>query len=228
MIHANATPQDLSVPMPITQEALQIAEQFAREQPTQQKALQVYLNTLAVYSVNNYLRIMDISTDLTAGDSWNPVVRLAADVADLWVTGLGRLECRPLSGTKLAINSAQKPNDNSWLQFVKLKLTSQEKSPSIACYIPPEVQADRIGYVVVQIDAEQQESTLLGFSKAAETSELPINQLQSISELLQHLENKKLLPVTSVNLTQWLQGLFEDGWQAVGEHPNFAKRWGKG
>ena len=69
MIYKAQTPQEQSIPMPITQEAQQIAIGFANEQPTQQKALQVYLNTLAVCSVNNYLRIMDIPTDLTAGET---------------------------------------------------------------------------------------------------------------------------------------------------------------
>jgi hypothetical protein len=215
MVHTNPTPQDLSVPMPITQEALQIARQFANEQPTQQKALQVYLNTLAVCSVNNYLRIMDIPTNLTAGDSWNPVVRLVTDVADLWVTGLGRLECRPVPATKLDLKTPQKPNNNSWFQFISSKPTSKEKSAPLVCTIPPEVQFGRIGYVVVQIDLEQQEATLLGFSQTAAMDELLISQLQPLNDLLKHLESLIPLPVTPVNLSQWLQGVFEIGWQSL-------------
>lgn len=215
MIHANQTPQDLSVPMPITQEALQIARQFANEQPTQQKALQVYLNTLAVCSVNNYLRILDIPTDLTAGDSWNPVVRLATDVADLWVTDVGRLECRPVPATKLDLKTAQKPNNNLWFRLLSSKPSSKVKSTPLVCTIPPEVQFGIIGYVVVQIDLEQQEATLLGFSKTAATGELLINQLQPMNDLLKHLESQKQLPITPVNLSQWLQGVFEVGWQSV-------------
>lgn len=215
MIHANQTPQDLSVPMPITQETLQIAWQFANEQPTQQKALQVYLNTLAVSSVNNYLRILDIPTNLTAGDSWNPVVRLATDVADLWVTDLGRLECRPVPAIKLDVKTAQKPNNNLWFRFLSSKHTSKAKSDSLVCTIPPEVQLGRIGYVMVQIDFEQQEATLLGFSKTAAIDELFISQLQPMNDLLKHLESIKPLPVAPINLSQWLQGVFEVGWQSV-------------
>lgn len=107
MIHPAQTPEEKLIPMPITQSAQQIALQFASEQPNEPKALQVYLNTLAVCAVNNYLRIMDVPTDLTASDSWNPVLRLAADVADLWVIGLGRLECRPVEVTRLDLSTAQ-------------------------------------------------------------------------------------------------------------------------
>jgi hypothetical protein len=214
MIHTNPTPQDLSVPMPITQEALQIARQFASEQPTQQKALQVYLNTLAVCSVNNYLRIMDIPTSLTASDSWNPVVRLVVNVADLCVTGLGRLECRPVSVTTLDLKTAQQPNNLS-LQFISSKSTSKTKNALLSCYVPPEVQLGRIGYVVVKVDLEQQEATLLGFSPRVETEELLISQLQPMNELLNHLELQTTSPVTLVGLNQWLQGIFEVGWQSL-------------
>jgi hypothetical protein len=215
MIHADQNLQELSIPMPITQEALQIAQQFANEQPTQQKALQVYLNTLAVCSVNNYLRILDIPTNLTEGDSWNPVVRLATDVADLWVTDLGRLECRPVPAIKLDVKTAQKPNNNLWFRFISSQPTSKAKSNSLVCTIPPEVQLERIGYVMVQIDLEQQEATLLGFSKTAAIGELSISQLQPMNDLLKHLESIKPLPVAPINLSQWLQGVFEVGWQSV-------------
>lgn len=213
MIHKNQTPQDLSIPMPITQETQQIAIQFANEQPTQQKALQVYLNTLAVCSVNNYLRIIDIPTDLTAGDSWNPVVRLVADVADLWITDpLGRLECRPVPATKLDVKATQKPNNHLRFRFIGKHNSKAKSAPS--CYIPPEVQCGRIGYVVVQIDLEQQEATLLGFSRTVGTGELLISQLQPIKDLLEYLDIIRQ-PVTPVNLRQWLQDVFEVGWQSV-------------
>ena len=164
------TLEDLLIPMAITQEARFLAQEFAKEQPTPPKAEQVYFNTLAVCMVNNYLRILGIPTDLTAGDSWNPVVRLAFDVADLEVTGLGRLECRPLkSGSR----------------------KGELIAPSEVCYIPPEVQSDRIGYVAVSLDDEQQEATMLGFVKTVATSELPLSQLQSIDQLLEYLAQLK-------------------------------------
>jgi hypothetical protein len=215
MMQKNETPQDWSIPLPITRESQEIAQQFANEQPTQQKALQVYLNTLAVCTVNNYLRIMDIPTDLTAGDSWNPIVRLAADVADLWVTNLGCLECRPVLATKLDVKTAQRPNNHLRFRFFGSKPTSEPKSSPVFCYIPPEVHFGRMGYVVVEIDSEQQEATLLGFSQTAGSGELLISQLQSINDMLQHLESQKPLPIKPVNLSQWLQDVFEVGWQSV-------------
>jgi hypothetical protein len=157
MIHSTKNIEEKSIPVSITQDALRMARQFADQQPTQEKKEQVYLNTLAVCLVNDYMEMMDIPTDLRASDSWNPAMRLYADVADLKLTGLGHLECRPVrSGT--------------------------------LCYIPPEVPDDRIGVVVVKIDAELQEATLLGFTKTVRTGELSFNQLQTIDDLLEHLD----------------------------------------
>lgn len=210
MIHKNQIPQDLSIPMPMTQETQQIAQQFANEQPTQHKALQVYLNTLAVCSVNNYLRIMNIPTELTASDSWNPVVRLAADVADLWLTGLGRLECRPVTATELDVTVVQKSNDQ---RFRFIPQPHAKVTTSLFYFVPPEAQDDRIGYVMVRIDLERKEATLLGFSPTAD--DLPISQLQSMRDLLEYLESKKLSLSAPVNLSQWWQNIFEFGWQSV-------------
>ena len=185
--------QEYFLSLPITQAARQTAEQFAQQQPTVEKAEQVRLNTLAVLVVNDYLQLMGIPTKLKAGDSWNPITRLCADVADLEIIGVGRLECRPL----LAV------------------------APK--CRIPPEVSSERIGYVVVQIGELLQESTLLGFTPTA-TEEIRLAQLHSPEALLAHLHQLKqsvaapqpLAAVsTVVNLSRWLSGVFDPGWQGV-------------
>ncbi len=186
--------EDRFLPLPLTEAARHTSEQFAKEQPTAEKGEQVRLNTLAVSVVNDYLQLMGIPTNLTAGDSWNPIVRLCADVADLEVIGVGRLECRPL-----------------------LNL-----SPT--CPIPPEVRSERIGYVVVLLSESFREATLLGFSPRAATEELPLTQLQAPEALLAHLhqlQHSVAAPQsvaarkTAVNLSRWLDRVFDTGWQAV-------------
>lgn len=178
-------PQNLAekaIPLPIAETAKNLARQFAAQQPTPEKSEQVYLNTLAVCAVNDYLEMMEIPTDLTASNSWSPIMRLSANVADLEVTGYGKLECRPI------------------------------KSGETRCQIPPEFWEESIGYVVVQIDLQQQEAILLGFSKAVENGELFINKLQSIDDLLEHFE--QLSGKSQVNLSQWFEDIFQIGWQS--------------
>ncbi|NES23368.1 MAG: DUF1822 family protein [Symploca sp. SIO3E6] len=186
--------QDFALTLPITQKALQTAEQFAAEQLTPEKAEQVRLNTLAVSVVDNYFQMMDVPTNLEASDSWNPVMRMLSNVADLEVTGVGRLECRPLQA------------DES------------------SCYIPPEVWQERIGYILVQIDESSLEGTVLGFTETVATEELPISQIAPIEDVFDYFQPVTTTAIaattvafqkTRVNLSQWLTEVFEAGWQTV-------------
>ncbi|WP_193200908.1 DUF1822 family protein [Nostoc sp. MG11] len=178
-----------STPIPV--DGRHRAEELRRQQATQAKGEQVYLNTLSVSFVNYYLCCMGFETDLNKSDSWNVIQQTLMDVADLSLKNLGLLECRPV------LEDAQ---------FV---------------YVPPEVQSNRIGYVAVQIGKSFREATLLGFVKQVQTDLLPINQLQPLENLLEYLEelfqvdnslnfNQKL-----VKLKQWVDNIFENGWQDV-------------
>lgn len=183
-----------ALPLPITLMAQRKAQEFSSTQPTTQKVEQVRLNTLAVYAVNDYLQLMGVATDLAVGDSWNSITRLCANVADLEIIGVGRLECRPLR--------------------------VHEQS----CYIPPEVWSDRIGYVVVQIDESASEATVLGFTQTADREEFPLSQLHPVEELIDRLNQPLQEEVvttysspsrTKVNLNQWFSNIFDTGWQTI-------------
>ncbi|MGD1911258.1 MAG: DUF1822 family protein [Rivularia sp. (in: cyanobacteria)] len=143
--------EDWSIPIPLTSDILDIAREFAKEQQIPAKVQQVYLNTLAVCAVNNYLRILGIPTNITAGDSWNSSVRLTEDVADLWIVGKGCLECRPI------------------------------KPGAITSYIPPFIGFERIGCVLVEICEETREAILRGFTPNTVTSgDLSLHNLYSL------------------------------------------------
>lgn len=146
--------------LPITQAALKTAQQFAKQQPTETRKRQVYLNTLAVWVVNDYLGMMDIPTDLAASDSWNSAMRLYMDTAAFKLTDVGSLECRPVESETF-------------------------------CHVPPDVPDERIGIVVVKIDLEHQEASLLGFTKTVKPGKLTLNQLQPFDELLRHLDRQQ-------------------------------------
>ena len=124
MNSANPETEDFAISLPITTEIRQIAAQFADRQPTPVKAEQVRLNTIAVSVTNNYLNMLDVATDLASSDSWNPVMQVCENVADLELTEIGKLECRPIV------------------------------SSDTTCQIPLEVWDLRIGYVVVRIEED--------------------------------------------------------------------------
>jgi Protein of unknown function (DUF1822) len=178
--------EDFAITLPITQAAYTTAQRFANQHSTAKKAEQVRLNTLAVSVVNDYLQMMEIPTQLSAGDSWNPVMQLCANVADLEVSSIGRLECRPIH------------------------------LHESVCSIPAETWEERVGYVVVQIDESLQEAKLLGFVKKVATETLPLNQLQPVEALIDCLAQMKTSPVnTLANLSQWFIGQCEAGWETV-------------
>lgn len=202
MINTTYKLDDFAITLPISQAARTTAQQFANLQPTPEKAEQVRLNTLAVMVVNDYLQMMEIPTELTASDSWNPVMQLCANVADLEVSSVGRLECRPVL------------------------LNEQVFS------VPPETWEERVGYVAVQIDESSLDAQLLGFVKEVATETLPLRQLQPLEALIDRLAELKTSPVNSLaNLSQWFTGQCEAGWQTVESlwnllepRPNYAFR----
>jgi len=178
--------EDFSITLPISQSARTTAQQFAKNQPNPKKAEQVRLNALAVSVVNDYLQMMEVPTDLIASDSWNPIMQLCADVADLVVPSVGRLECRPV------------------------QLHEQ------VCAVPPETWEERVGYVFVQVDEANTQAQLLGFIKKVTTETIALNQLQPIEALIDRLEQLKTSPVDAlVNLSQWFIGQCQAGWQTV-------------
>lgn len=152
--------EDLTFTLPLGSKAHDLAKQFWRQQSYRQQAKQVYLNILAVYAVNYYLHCMGIKTDWEASFSWNPAMQTLADVADLEISNVGKLECRPVLPQASVVA------------------------------IPPEVWSNRIGYVAVQFDESLKMATLLGFSETAGTGEVPINGLRSLEDLLAHLTAK--------------------------------------
>ncbi|RAM51703.1 MAG: hypothetical protein C6Y22_10335 [Hapalosiphonaceae cyanobacterium JJU2] len=178
--------EDIALTLPITKAAFTTAQQFARQLPHPQTGERVRLNTLCILAVNDYLQMMGFPTDLAASDSWNPIMRLCADVADLELPGIGRLECRPV-------------------------LLNQQ-----IAYVPPETWEERVGYVFVQVDESLQEAKLLGFVPSVATEEIPLTELQPLEELIEHLTPVFELPVPElVNLSQWFTGIFEAGWQTI-------------
>jgi hypothetical protein len=149
--------------VPLALEAHSRAEQFRGYQSNPDKDKLVYLNTLAVYAVNVYLQCRGFETDLEESTSWNPVMQMLMDVADLVVRNRGKLECRPVLPDAEVVG------------------------------IPAEVWEERIGYVVVQLNESLREATVMGFVEKVAKSELPLSQLRSLEELPRYLNKIKPL-----------------------------------
>lgn len=146
----------------LTNKAHNDAHKFASKQANSQKVKKVYLNTLAIYAVHDFLEWLGIETDLNAGDSWHPVVRCFNDVADLVIPNLGKIECRPVLPGETVIS------------------------------LPSEVTEDRIAYIGVQFQEQLNEVQLLGFYPTTDPQTpletIEITSLQPIETLIDYLD----------------------------------------
>lgn len=147
---------DSIVIMP-TRSLLQLAQRFSQRHPP--CAQRIYRNTLAVGVVAQYLRLLGIATDTSQSDSWHPVLQLVNDVADLYLPGYGRVECRVVEGD------------------------------ATGCYASAEVSCDRIAHILIRLhlDAAEPEAALLGFATKPMSDWIQLHHLHSLSELPQYL-----------------------------------------
>jgi hypothetical protein len=191
----NQTTEPLTLTVPLSFEAHSLAQQYRQQQISPQKAKQVYLNTLAVYAVDFYLRCLGWETDRDNSDSHNPIALQFMDVADLAVKQLGKLECRPV------LPDAR------------------------VCQVPPEAWSERIGYLAVALSPSLKQATILGFTPtaAAEIPLARLRSLAEFPEYLNKIRQKEMVAVarprlsiskTAANLSKWFEGVFEAGWQA--------------
>ena len=175
--------------MSVSLEAHRAAQLFRARQLDPAKGKQIYLNTIAVYAVHDYLQVLGIDSDLAASPSWDPVTQTLSDTGALQVGTQGQLECRPV--------------------------LPEAKS----CYIPPDVWADRLGYVAVQLDAQLEQATLLGFLSQVSAETIPLNAFGQLEVMLDYVGTDGLEANEATGgitqLSRWLQGRAQAGWQML-------------
>lgn len=189
----NSITDKLTFTVALSIEAHSIAQEYSEGISNALKRKQVYLNNLAVYAVEYYLRCMGFDTDWLCSDSRDRLVIQLMNVADLEVKNLGKIECRPVLST------------------------------AEVCEIPPEVWEERIGYVAVQISSNLQDATILGFTtqpqaeiplnqlQSLEDFLLYLSELE-LANSPQHQDSSSL-----VKIGQWLDGFVDAGWETI-EH----------
>jgi hypothetical protein len=124
-----------AIAVPLSAEDRSTADGFAAQ--AGRFADRVRRNTLAVLAVQRYLAWQGFETDLAGADCWHPALRLAADVADLPVVGLGRLECLVVpSGTTRVEVPLEAGGDR--LAYVVLELADQPLAGKLLGFLVPE------------------------------------------------------------------------------------------
>ena len=80
--------------------------------------------------------------------------------------------------------------------------------------LPIEARQNRLGYIGVGFSNNLDEVELLGFSSLVEPEELSRKKLQSLDSFLEYLDKLATQPI---NLQQWLQEIFTEGWETLEE-----------
>lgn len=166
------------------------AKDFADRQSNYQKAQQVYLNTLAVLSANQYLQRAGIQTDLENSNGYNLAMQTMLDNAELNLPEYGVINCRP-------INEAD--------QFLD---------------IPDETSTATILNLAVVIRQDFSAAHFLGFTSQVTTEQIPLQELHCVRNLTTFLElhkyrNKPLIHNQNLDtskLSGWLTASGESGW----------------
>ncbi len=139
------------------------AAKFAAGQTSIAKGQKVYLNTLAVCAVRQYLScVCQLDLDLSYGDSWQVELQSILDVADLVIPNVGKIECLPVLPNVTEIS------------------------------IPPETIDDRCGYVLVQFSERLDRVELLGFVTKPAGEIVSLQQLQPLDHLLELIYTQRL------------------------------------
>jgi Protein of unknown function (DUF1822) len=178
-----------SIIVPLQSEDYERARKFATTTNTNNRYRQVYFNTLAVLAVDKFFQWMEIDTDLSTSEIWNPVVRNFRDVADLAIPTLGRLECRPVLPGEIAI------------------------------HLPPEARDNKIACIAVRLSENSGQAELLGCYTSQEQKELPeiikIDNLEPLERLLAHFDwlETLLLQGGLNNIRDMLRGLNDKSWE---------------
>ncbi|NER82140.1 MAG: DUF1822 family protein [Leptolyngbya sp. SIO1D8] len=190
--------QDVGLTMMITTEDHLTAQQFYAQHQDARKGKQVYLNTLAVRAVERYLNYFGIHADLEKSMSTDVISQHLLDTGALHIPDSGDIECRPVLAHESSV------------------------------YVPEEVHSDRLGYVAVQLDETLNTAILIGFTKTATHTQIPLKNLESIEALLEIVSKSEVtLSATNyttheqvgqvVQLQQWFNQVFEAGWLAAEE-----------
>jgi hypothetical protein len=148
--------------------AHQWAAKFAAGQTSIGRGKRVYLNTLAVCAVRQYLScICELEIDLRLGDSWQIELQCLTNIADLVIPNVGKIECIPVL-----------PHTE------RLELS-------------PDIGDDRIGYVFVQFGEHLDRVEIIGFIDRlpSEPIDLTDVRLQSLDELIELIYTRKTLNI---------------------------------
>ncbi|CCQ55024.1 hypothetical protein CWATWH0402_5672 [Crocosphaera watsonii WH 0402] len=94
----------------------------------------MYLNSLAVYSVNYYLQLMGLETEIEKSYSQDPIAVQLSNIADLSLKNIGKVECCPVLPDENKFNITADVSENR-LAYIAVQFTESLKQGTILGYV---------------------------------------------------------------------------------------------
>lgn len=144
--------------LPISFDTLAFAHEVTAPLAQDAIAHRVFGNAVAVATLHHFFAMLGIPSNYRTSALLDPIMQLAADISDLYVSPVGQLECRSIAPDQQTV------------------------------IIPEEGQSDRIGYAFVSYDLECRRATIHGFLPQSEMGPIPRERLRSVEFMLQYLD----------------------------------------
>ena len=153
---------------------------------------QVYLNSLALYAADWYLKCLQFETQHEDQSDW--WVQYLFKSAEIEVAGIGKLECVPVVGDAATITLSPDLKDDR-IGYLFVKLNDSLTSAEIMGFMPKYSET-------VRLDRLQSTDDLIDHLCDLESQTIPEQIDEALGKVL-------------VNLGKWSQGIFDDIWQGI-------------
>jgi hypothetical protein len=225
----NTVTNPLTFTVPLSYEAHSVAQQCREGIVNPDKSKQVYLNSLAVYAVNYYLQGMGLETDWENSDSRDFMAVKLANIADLSLKHLGKVECCYILPNEDHFEIAPEVTEDR-IAYIAVKLTKSLKEATILGYIQTPTSTvfinqlqsleDLLLYLstleVEALSPSEIKTSTISELDTANTSEIEFISYVATTQKEVNLPQGKTPPLVS-RLGSWLEGVVEEGWQRVEE-----------
>ncbi|MDB9319809.1 MULTISPECIES: DUF1822 family protein [Cyanophyceae] len=212
--------RELAIPFPIPPSFRRQAKAYASQYFTQEAQKRSYLNTLALLVANGYLRLLGFKTNLNKLERWNALYRLWSEGNELELSGLGNLECCVITpGQETVILPPETCRDEM------RPIIGDSVRVSVSPWDSALLQADRIGYLFVEIPISEHTAKLVGFIPDSDITdaEIAIADLQSMDDLIDYLAPAETVQTNDLTrefaqrkityLRNWLNNIYTADWQ---------------
>ena len=157
--------------VPCSKESHVLADKYAGQQISNEKARQIYLNTLAVHVGKDYLESLNFEASLENTSFSKSFSRMTEDVADVIIPGIGTVEFRYVLPGETSF-SIPNPDKKEVIAYVAVAFDDSLDFGDIVGFIAPKDLLDPKVDMVVSLKSLQPTERLLSYLSELETNDL--------------------------------------------------------